>query len=103
MRRVIFQGDRPLSELVPMYRDPKSDLQVTQFNMKMVEAAGLVKFDFLGLKTLSVLDLAVKLAAQLGLSEGYRLIVNCKERAGQTVPHLHLHLLGGRDFKWPPG
>ncbi len=46
---------------------------------------------------------AAKLAAQLGLSDGYRLVVNCKEKAGQTVPHLHMHLLGGRDFHWPPG
>jgi histidine triad (HIT) family protein len=46
---------------------------------------------------------AVKLAAQFGLDEGYRLVVNCKERAGQTVPHLHLHLLGGRTMHWPPG
>ena len=44
-----------------------------------------------------------KLAKQLGLSEGYRVVVNCRERAGQTVPHLHLHLLGGRDMTWPPG
>ena len=51
----IVIGDRPLSELVPMYRDPKSDMPVTQFNMKWVEQAGLVKFDFLGLKTLTVL------------------------------------------------
>jgi histidine triad (HIT) family protein len=46
---------------------------------------------------------AVKLAEQLGLQNGYRLVVNCKEGAGQTVPHLHMHLLGGRDFHWPPG
>jgi histidine triad (HIT) family protein len=46
---------------------------------------------------------AVKLAQQFGLTDGYRLIVNCKEKAGQTVPHLHMHLLGGRDFTWPPG
>ncbi len=46
---------------------------------------------------------AAKLAAQLGLDEGYRLVVNCKEKAGQTVPHLHMHLLGGRSFSWPPG
>ena len=46
---------------------------------------------------------AVKLAKQLGLGEGYRLVINCRERAGQTVPHLHMHLLGGRDFRWPPG
>ncbi|MFA7639647.1 MAG: DNA polymerase III subunit alpha, partial [Parvibaculum sp.] len=53
-------GDRPLDELVPLYRDPRSDMPVTQFNMKWVEPAGLVKFDFLGLKTLTVLDRAVK-------------------------------------------
>jgi DNA polymerase-3 subunit alpha len=56
----IVIGDRPLSELVPLYRDPKSDMPVTQFNMKWVEPAGLVKFDFLGLKTLTVLDRAVR-------------------------------------------
>lgn len=42
-------------------------------------------------------------AAQLGLTSGYRLVLNCLESAGQTVPHLHLHLLGGRVFAWPPG
>ena len=52
----IVIGDRPLTELVPLYRDPKSLMPVTQFNMKWVEPAGLVKFDFLGLKTLTVLD-----------------------------------------------
>ncbi len=57
-------GDRPLDELVPLYRDPRSDMPVTQFNMKHVESAGLVKFDFLGLKTLSVLALAVTLLAK---------------------------------------
>lgn len=51
-------GDRPLVELVPLYRDPRSDLPVTQFNMKWVEPAGLVKFDFLGLKTLTVIEKA---------------------------------------------
>jgi histidine triad (HIT) family protein len=46
---------------------------------------------------------AVKLASDLGLKDGYRLVLNCKEQAGQTVPHLHLHLLGGRAMHWPPG
>ena len=64
----IVIGDRPLAELVPMYRDPKSNLPVTQFNMKWVEQAGLVKFDFLGLKTLTVLDTAVKLVARRGIA-----------------------------------
>ncbi|MBP7815198.1 MAG: DNA polymerase III subunit alpha [Phenylobacterium sp.] len=53
-------GDRPLTELTPLYRDPRSDLPATQFNMKWVESAGLVKFDFLGLKTLTVIDRALK-------------------------------------------
>ncbi|HEY0223966.1 MAG TPA: DNA polymerase III subunit alpha [Pseudolabrys sp.] len=57
----IVIGDRALTELVPLYRDPKSDMPVTQFNMKFVEQAGLVKFDFLGLKTLTVLQTAVSL------------------------------------------
>ena len=57
----IVIGDRPLEELVPLYRDPKSHFPITQFNWKMVEAAGLVKFDFLGLKTLTVLEKAVQL------------------------------------------
>ncbi|HEY7006358.1 MAG TPA: DNA polymerase III subunit alpha, partial [Sphingomicrobium sp.] len=60
-------GDRPLDELVPLYRDPRSDTPVTQFDMKYVEAAGLVKFDFLGLKTLSVLKEGQRLLAEQGI------------------------------------
>ena len=61
-------GDRPLSNLVPLYRDPRSDMPVTQFDMKYVEGAGLVKFDFLGLKTLSVLKKALQLLEKRGVS-----------------------------------
>ena len=57
-------GDRPLAQLVPLYRDPRSDMPVTQFDMKYVEDSGLVKFDFLGLKTLSVLKKALDLLAR---------------------------------------
>ena len=60
-------GDRPLDQLVPLYRDPRSDMPVTQFDMKYVETAGLVKFDFLGLKTLSVLKEARRLLALRGV------------------------------------
>ncbi len=63
----IVIGDRPLEQLVPLYRDPKSDMPVTQFNMKWVEPAGLVKFDFLGLKTLTILQGAVDLLAEQGI------------------------------------
>ena len=63
----IVIGDRPLEQIVPLYRDPKSDMPVTQFNMKWVEPAGLVKFDFLGLKTLTTLKTAVNLIKQRGV------------------------------------
>ena len=59
-------GDRPLDELVPLYQDPRSDMPATQFNMKWVEQAGLVKFDFLGLKTLTVIQNAVELILKSG-------------------------------------
>ena len=59
-------GDRPLDELVPLYQDPRSDMPATQFNMKWVEQAGLVKFDFLGLKTLTVIQNAVELVKKNG-------------------------------------
>jgi DNA polymerase-3 subunit alpha len=64
----IVIGDRPLEKLVPVYRDPRSDMPVTQYNMKWVESAGLVKFDFLGLKTLTVLQTAVDLIARRGIT-----------------------------------
>jgi DNA polymerase-3 subunit alpha len=60
-------GDRRLDELVPLYRDPRSPMPVTQFSMAQVEKAGLVKFDFLGLKTLTVLDKAARLVANRGI------------------------------------
>ncbi|MEO1705359.1 MAG: DNA polymerase III subunit alpha, partial [Pseudomonadota bacterium] len=59
-------GDRPLDALVPLYQDPRSDMPATQFNMKWVEQAGLVKFDFLGLKTLTVIENAVNLIREGG-------------------------------------
>ena len=60
-------GDRPLDELVALYKDPRSDMPATQFNMKWVEQAGLVKFDFLGLKTLTVIQNALGMIKQRGV------------------------------------
>ena len=77
-------GDRPLDQLVPLYRDPSSDMPATQFNMKWVEQAGLVKFDFLGLKTLTVIQNAVDLI-----------------RAGGR--HLHIAADGRQLYDPPPG
>jgi DNA polymerase-3 subunit alpha len=80
----IVIADRPLDELVPLYRDPRSDMPATQFNMKWVEAAGLVKFDFLGLKTLTVIRRAVDLIRAQGR-------------------HLHLAADGRRLYDPPAG
>ncbi len=63
----IVIGDRRLDQLVPLYRDPRSDMPVTQYSMKWAEAAGLVKFDFLGLKTLTVLQKGVELVQRRGI------------------------------------
>ncbi|MSR30384.1 MAG: histidine triad nucleotide-binding protein [Gemmataceae bacterium] len=46
---------------------------------------------------------AAKLAQELQIEDGYRIVINCLEKAGQTVPHIHMHLLGGRNLAWPPG
>ncbi|HEY3796742.1 MAG TPA: DNA polymerase III subunit alpha [Caulobacteraceae bacterium] len=62
----IVIGDRPLTELAPLYRDARSDIPATQFNMKWIESAGPVKFDFLGLKTLTVIDRAVRYLERRG-------------------------------------
>ena len=50
-----------------------------------------------------MLNAAKKIAEQQGLTNGYRLVVNQGEDGGQTVNHLHMHLLGGRPLNWPPG
>src|SRR5580692_9726934 len=60
-------GDRPLTELVPLYRDPRSDFLVTQYSMKHVEQAGLVKFGFLGLTTLTILRRGETFLRKLGI------------------------------------
>lgn len=50
-----------------------------------------------------IFEVAAKIAKEKGLSDGFRVVTNCGDSAGQTVKHLHYHLLSGRDFTWPPG
>ena len=99
----IVIGDRPLTELAPLYKDPRSPLPATQFNMKWVESAGLVKFDFLGLKTLTVLDRAVRHLRKRGAAAdldalpfddaaSYELLAS-----GQTIGVFQLESQGMRD------
>ncbi|PJB72593.1 MAG: DNA polymerase III subunit alpha [Alphaproteobacteria bacterium CG_4_9_14_3_um_filter_47_13] len=97
-------GDRPLHKLLPLYRDPRSDMPVTQFNMKYVEPAGLVKFDFLGLKTLTVIQKALRFVKEVHGTEidilqiplddakSYELL-----QAGNTVGVFQLEGAGMRD------
>lgn len=94
-------GDRPLHELVPLYRDPRSDMPVTQFNMKYVEQAGLVKFDFLGLKTMTVVQKTVEMIGEsapdlltmpLDDADTYKLLSR-----GDTVGVFQLESTGMRD------
>ncbi len=98
-------GDRPLDELIPIYRDPRSNMPVTQFNMKFVEQAGLVKFDFLGLKTMTVVHKALKIVKEqtgkhvdaldipLDDPSAYELIAR-----GDTVGVFQLESAGMRDI-----
>ncbi|MEK9644690.1 MAG: DNA polymerase III subunit alpha, partial [Alphaproteobacteria bacterium] len=99
----VIISDRRLAELIPLYQDPRSDMPATQFSMKYAEAAGLVKFDFLGLKTLTVLERAVELIrnrdipidlAHLPLDD--RLTFEMLAR-GETVGVFQLESSGMRD------
>jgi DNA polymerase-3 subunit alpha len=83
----IVIGERPLAEMVPLYRDPKSLMPVTQFNMKWVEHAGLVKFDFLGLKTLTVLQTAVTLVRKRGIEIDLLAIPLDDPKTFETLAH----------------
>ena len=50
-----------------------------------------------------IFEVAAKIAKEEGLEDGYRIVNNCGDSAGQTVKHLHFHLMGGRNFTWPAG
>ena len=96
---IVYEDDRCLA-----FRDinPQAPVHVLIIPRKVIPTHDAVTEedrDLLGHLHL----VAAQLARKLGLQDGYRLVLNCRERAGQTVPHLHLHLLGGRAFHWPPG
>lgn len=97
-------GDRPLTELLPLYRDPRSDMPVTQFNMKFVESTGLVKFDFLGLKTMTVIQKAMDMINENRAEPlDYLMLPMDDKKAfelmaqGQTVGVFQLESAGMRD------
>jgi histidine triad (HIT) family protein len=97
--KIVYEDDRCLA-----FHDigPKAPTHVLIIPKKVIPThADVTEEDAPLLGHLHVV--AAKLAAQLGIADGYRLVINCKEPAGQSVPHLHVHLLGGRAFTWPPG
>ena len=97
-------GDRPIDELVPLYLDPRSDMPATQFSMKYVEMAGLIKFDFLGLKTLTVLDHTSRMLSARGIEFDFeRLPLDDAAtyemlRRGETVGVFQFESSGMRDL-----
>jgi histidine triad (HIT) family protein len=96
---IVYEDDRCLA-----FRDvnPQAPVHVLIIPRKVIAThadIGEEDRDLLGHLHL----VAARLANQLDISDGYRLVINCKEPAGQTVPHLHMHLLGGRAMHWPPG
>ena len=96
---IVYEDDRCLA-----FRDirPQAPVHVLLIPRKEIRThADLTDADAALLGHLHLV--AAKLAKQLGLTEGYRLVVNCNDQGGQTVPHLHFHLLGGRALGWPPG
>ena len=96
---IVYEDDRCLA-----FRDinPQAPVHVLIIPRKVIPThADLAEADRELLGHLHLV--AARLAEQLGVQDGYRLVINCQDRAGQSVPHLHMHLLGGRDMRWPPG
>ena len=94
---IVYEDDR-----VVAFRDidPKAPTHIVIVPRE--EIPGLASLPDTG-DHLAILNAAKTIAEQQGLTNGYRLVINQGEDAGQSVPHLHAHLLGGRKLDWPPG
>lgn len=103
----IIQGEIPAEivyqdEHVVAFRDIQPVAPVHVLIVPRTEIEGLATLPETG-DHLRILNAAKIIAEQLGLGNGYRLVINQGDDGGQTVPHLHAHLLGGRKLSWPPG
>jgi histidine triad (HIT) family protein len=96
---IVYEDDQCLAFRDINPQAPVHVLVIPRKEIPALAAAGEPDTALLG----HLLSVAAKLAAQLGLSGGYRVVVNCGPDGGQTVDHLHLHVLGGRQLNWPPG
>jgi histidine triad (HIT) family protein len=96
---IVYEDDRCLA-----FRDINPQAPVHVLIVPKVEIASLADAQETDAPLLGyLLTVAAKVASKLGLANGYRAVINCGSDGGQTVDHLHVHLLGGRSMKWPPG
>lgn len=82
--------------------DPKAPVHILIIPKQHIKSAAEID-DSNSCVVAHIFEVAAKLAKDQKLDNGFRIVTNAGVSAGQTVPHLHYHLLGGRDFTWPPG
>lgn len=97
--RIVLSDDQIVAFHDVAPKAPTHVLLIPRRHVARLDETGAQDAELLG----RLMATAVALARELGLDDGYRLVMNCGEHAGQSVFHLHLHLLGGRHFAWPPG
>ena len=97
--RIVYDDDRCLAFHDVAPQAPTHVLVIPKRAIPSLADVTPADADLLG----HLIVVASRLAGTLGLSEGFRLVVNCGRDGGQTVDHLHVHLLGGRAMGWPPG
>ncbi len=105
----IVNGDIPSSkvyedELVFAFRDiePQAPTHILIIPKAHIKSAAEITAENSGVVA-HIFEVAAKIAKDEGLNDGYRIVTNCGDNAGQTVKHLHFHLMGGRQFAWPAG
>ncbi len=105
----IINGDIPSSKVYEddtVYAfndiDPKAPVHILIIPKMHIKSAAEVTPENSAVVS-HIFEVAAKIAADMNLSDGFRIVTNCGDSAGQTVKHLHFHMLSGRDFTWPPG
>lgn len=105
----IIRGDIPSSkvyedELVFAFRDiePQAPTHILVIPKEHISSAAEITAENSAVIS-HIFEVIAKIAEQEGLTEGFRVVNNCGDSAGQTVKHLHFHLMGGREFTWPAG
>lgn len=105
----IINGDIPSSKVYEddtVYAfndiDPQAPVHILIIPKEHIKSAAEINADNSNIVA-HIFEAAAKIAEEKGLSDGFRIVTNCGDSAGQSVKHLHFHMLSGRDFTWPPG